>query len=142
MLDLFKVIKCESDIADDGSAVKETLYDATILAVIVCIIELILRVFTSPKLAVDVTMYDFSTLVDGNSLAEDTLASFVVNGSNRLVLVRNTTLNVVNTLEVSVLISEIFLDAAVCIGDVEYDVEYFGVPLEMFAATTEFECDE
>ena len=56
---------------------------------------------------------------------------------------RNTTVNVVNTLEVSVLISEIFLDATVCIGDVEYDEEYFGVPLEMFAVhTTEFECDE
>ena len=82
MLDLFKVLNCESDIADDGSAVKETLYDATILVVIVCIMELRLRVFTLPKLAVDVTMYDFSTLVDGNSLTEDTLASFVVNSNN------------------------------------------------------------
>ena len=81
VLDLLDVIKCEGDTDDDGAAVKDTLYSASIVEVLVCITELSSSVFSLLKLAFGVPTYDFST-VDDNSVIEDTLATFVVNGNS------------------------------------------------------------
>lgn len=83
--------------------------------------------FTLLKLAVDVLIYDFST-VDDNSLIEDALTTFVVNGNSWPVVVRDSMLNVNSSVEVSVVNSEIFFDVGIV--DLEYS---FCVSLEVFA---------
>lgn len=81
--------------------------------------------FTLLKLAVDVLIYDFST-VDDNSLIEDALTTFVVNGNSWPVVVRDSMLNVNSSVEVSVVNSEIFFDVGIV------DLEFW-VSLEVFA---------
>lgn len=66
LLDLLNVIKLDGDIADNGSAVDDTLYT-------ISVVERNSLVLTLPKLAVDVTTCDFSKVVDGNNFVSDTL---------------------------------------------------------------------
>ena len=61
-------------------------------------------------------IYDnFGTVVDGNSLIEDTLASFVVDSNNSPVIVYDTPFDVKNR----VLNSEVLFEATVDIEDPE-----------------------
>ena len=64
VLNLLNVIKLDGDTADKCSAVDDTLYT-------VSFVESNSRVLTFPKLAVGVTTYDFSTVVDFSTSVVD-----------------------------------------------------------------------
>ena len=82
VLDLFNVVKCGGETPDDGS-VEETLFGVNLVEIIVAITERSTGIFTLLKFVVDVSIFDnFDTVVDGNSLIEDSLASFVVDSNN------------------------------------------------------------
>ena len=84
LLDLFNVIKCDSDTADDGRAVdKGSLISIRLVEIRVCITELRSCVFNLLVFVVDVNLYDcFGVIVNVSNLIEDVLVLFVEDGDN------------------------------------------------------------
>ena len=84
LLDLFNVIKYDSDTAGDGWAVdKDSLISVRLVEIRVCITELRSCVFNLLVLVVDVNVYDcFGVIVNVSNLIEDVLVLFVEEGDN------------------------------------------------------------